>query len=478
MPDNSRKLKFLNILILFLLAVSSGLLTAYCSKDNEGGEGFAHVNMIDNSFSPPQIRIPVGGTIQFRNIGGNPHNAVAVDRKWGTDKSFGNLVMVRDNKVKIVFPEKGYYPYLCTFHASPDGKVGMVGSVIVGDGDYKPAGKSGEKFSPVEKWSETTRKVPGQYPTIQNAVDAAKPGDLILISEGVYKEEVVVTTPSLTIRGVDRNKVIIDGGYVHGNGIMVVGADGVAIENMTARNATLNGFYWTGVKGYRGSYLTAHNNGDYGLYAFDSVDGVIEHSYASGSPDSGFYIGQCYPCKAIINDVVSEYNALGYSGTNAGGELYIVSSVWRNNIVGLAPNTLDRELLPPERESTLVANLVYDNNNATAPVGPLEYPSFGNGIMIAGGLRNIIERNVIVNHINNGILLILNLDENFWFSHVNRVRNNTIVNSNRADMSIVGPMATGNCFSGNSYRTTIPPLLETFSGCGKIRYPQGSDLSM
>ena len=45
----------------------------------------------------------------------------------------------------------------------------------------------------------------------------------------------------------------------------------------------------------RGSYLTAYNNGDYGVYAFDAVDGVLEHSYASGSPDAGFYIGQCYP---------------------------------------------------------------------------------------------------------------------------------------------------------------------------------------
>ena len=45
------------------------------------------------------------------------------------------------------------------------------------------------------------------------------------------------------------------------------------------------------------------------------------HSYASGSPDAGFYIGQCYPCNAVIDDVISEYNGLGYSGTNSGGDL-------------------------------------------------------------------------------------------------------------------------------------------------------------
>ena len=72
----------------------------------------------------------------------------------------------------------------------------------------------------------------------------------------------------------------------------------VAIENLTARNYTLNGFYWTGVSGFRGSYLTAYNNGDYGIYAFGATNGVLEHSYGSGSPDSSFYVGQCAPWKS------------------------------------------------------------------------------------------------------------------------------------------------------------------------------------
>ena len=64
----------------------------------------------------------------------------------------------------------------------------------------------------------------------------------------------------------------------------------------------LNGVQWTSVFGYRASYVTAHNNGDYGIYAFDSQYGQFDHSYAGGSPDSGFYIGQCDPCHAVITD--------------------------------------------------------------------------------------------------------------------------------------------------------------------------------
>ena len=133
--------------------------------------------------------------------------------------------------------------------------------------------------------SGRTLAVPTGYKTIQSAVDAAKPGDLILVSPGVYREAVNVTTDRLVIRGLDRNKTILEGDFTATNGIRVLGAKGVAIENMTARDYKSNGFFWTGVTGYRGSYLTAYRNGDYGIYAFDSTEGLIEESYASGSPD-------------------------------------------------------------------------------------------------------------------------------------------------------------------------------------------------
>lgn len=468
------------VFILLLFGISIGIFISACfGEKKDGVEGFAHVLMIDNSFSPPMQKIPVGGVIEFVNSGNNPHNAISVDKSWSTEKSFGSIVMPRGSKTKVTFPQEGVFPYFCSFHATSDGKNGMVGDVVVGNAFYNPAAKSGKSWKNVAQFSGITRKVPSSYPTIQNAVDAANPGDLILISEGVYLEEVTVTTPSITIRGVDRNKVVIDGQFQRGNGIMVVAADGVVIENMTVRNATLNGFYWTGVRGFRGSYLTAHNNGDYGIYAFDSVNGVIEHSYASGSPDSGIYIGQCYPCKAILYDVVSEHNALGYSGTNSGGELYLISSVWKNNIVGVAPNTLDRELLPPERETTIIGNLIYNNNNPKAPIAALEYPSFGNGILIAGGISNTVRKNVIIDHENNGIVILPNLDENFWISHNNVVRDNIVYNSGRADIALVGPMSTGNCFSGNEYRTELPAFLEKWNGCDSFfRLPMGGDLSM
>ena len=88
---------------------------------------------------------------------------------------------------------------------------------------------------------------------------------------------------------------MIDGGFERAIGIHVIEADGVSIENLTVRNHLLNGVQWTGVHGYWASYVTAYDNGDYGIYAYDSDWGQIDHSYASGSPDSGFYIGAVLP---------------------------------------------------------------------------------------------------------------------------------------------------------------------------------------
>ena len=122
--------------------------------------------------------------------------------------------------------------------------------------------------------SDNVLNVPSEYKTIQKAVDASKAGDMILIAEGTYNEAVDVTNhPDITIRGVDRNKVILDGQFKLENGIRILSTDGVVVENMTARNYLSNGFYWTGSDRYRGSYLTAYRNGDYGIYAFDAYHG-------------------------------------------------------------------------------------------------------------------------------------------------------------------------------------------------------------
>jgi hypothetical protein len=315
--------------------------------------------------------------------------------------------------------------------------------------------------------------VPADAKTIQAAVDRAKPGDLVLVAPGVYKEGVVVATDGVVIRGVDRNRTILDGEFRRDNGVKVVGADGVAVENLTTRNYTYNGVYWTGVLGYRASYVTAYRNGDYGIYAFDSQWGTIEHSYASGSPDSGFYIGQCDPCHAVIDDVVAEYNQLGYSGTNAGGDLHIVRSVWRANRAGIVPNSLDSEELAPQRAAVIAANRV-ERNGARPSRAATENEGFdvvfGGGIVIVGGSSNVVQGNIVTDSATIGIAVAPNpglLGNEAYPATGNQVVANTVSGSGTTDLAVVLPAAgDGNCFSRNTAATTAPAGLQALVPCG------------
>lgn len=422
---------------------------------------YVQVAALDDYFDAEVVRVPVGTEIEWRNVGRNPHTVTA------DDGSFDSGNMENGDEFSWTFDEPGVYRYYCVYHGQPGG-IGMAGMIVVGDVPLPGGGGSevGPGREPVPSSPGDTIRVPEDEATIQGAVDAAKPGDMIRIGPGVYHEAVHVLTPYLTIRGEDRNEVILDGELMLANGIHVIEADGVVVENLTARHYRVNGVYWSGVQGYRGSYLTTYANGDYGIYAFNSIWGRIEHSYASGHPDSGFYIGECYPCHAVISDVLAEGNAIGYSGTNAGGDLLIENSEWRNNMGGIVPNTLDSERLAPQHGVTIAGNWVHDNNNADAPAKRLLWPSLGVGILVGGGRDNEIHGNLVEDHISYGIALMPNIDANLWLSSGNRVEDNVVRRSGRADLALGAPGGGQDCFAGNDFDTSAPVGIEILNGCG------------
>ena len=321
------------------------------------------------------------------------------------------------------------------------------------------AGRNDGTETPAETEAGTvadfaTVRVPGDHPTIQAGVDAASAGDLVLVEPGTYAEAVRVNTPGLTIRGRDRNRVVLDGEFDRSNGIQVW-ADGVAIENVTGRHFQGTAFYWSGVDGFRGSFLTAYNNGYYGIYAYDSRDGRFEHSYASGHPDAGFYLGRNRPYEAVVEDVVAEHNAIGYSGTSTGGDLTVRDSVWRYNKVGILPNTLDTAD-PPQRASRIVGNEVYGNDDAEAPALSDPYPLLGVGILLWGGSDNVVEDNRVRDHSRFGVAVQHNVVE----PSNNVVRENEIGGSGVADLALGTPAGDGNRFRANEFSTSLPGGIE------------------
>src|SRR5438552_15647181 len=95
---------------------------------------------------------------------------------------------------------------------------------------------------PVPTGYAATIREPQDFDTIQAAVDHARPGGMVVIAPGIYSESVTVTTPYVTIRGLDRDRTIIDGGFERAHGIQVFAAAGVAIENLTSRHHVLDGY--------------------------------------------------------------------------------------------------------------------------------------------------------------------------------------------------------------------------------------------
>ncbi|HEX6699891.1 MAG TPA: right-handed parallel beta-helix repeat-containing protein [Gaiellaceae bacterium] len=327
-----------------------------------------------------------------------------------------------------------------------------------------------------------TIRVPQDMPTIQAAVDAAASHDSILVDRGTYPGGVIVppAKTGITIRGVDRNAVVLDGADARDNGI-VVHADGVTIQNLSAHNFRKNGVYWDGVSGFTGSYLTVWNVLGYGIYAEDSTDGLIEQDYVSGAADAAYYIGECKPCRATIRRVVARLSAVGYSGTNASGALVIRDSVWDRNGAGILPNTYANEQDPPQESALMFGNVVTRTGRARVPVNTPLVGFYGIGIGIAGGNRNGVIGNTVTGSSRYGIA-VFRTQRSIppppstgppWRPQGNGVRGNAVRGSGIADLALSATARSGNCFRANRVTKTLPAKLQRRS-CARA----GGDLSV
>jgi hypothetical protein len=295
-----------------------------------------------------------------------------------------------------------------------------------------------------------------------------------VLAAGTYPGGAVVPEEKhdLTIRGVDRNQVVLDGDDRRQNGILVR-ADGVSILNLSAHGFRENAFYWVGANRYRGAYLTAWNVRGYGIYVEDGEQGMLDHDYVSGAADAAYYVGECRPCGATVAHVVATLSAVGYSGTNATG-VVVRDSTWDRNGAGIVPNSYANEALPPQARTTIVRNAITRTGMARVPIRTALAGFVGIGIAIAGGNENVIARNRVTGSETYGVAvfptaLYVSFDPGIpkpgppWRPRGNRVFGNTVTGSGKADLALASGSGRDNCFRANRAGRRLPRNLQTAS---------------
>jgi parallel beta-helix repeat protein len=236
---------------------------------------------------------------------------------------------------------------------------------------------------------------PGQ--SIQAAIDNATPGTTIVIDPGVYKEALTVATPGLQIVGkigAHGTGVVIENPGGQDNGVTVT-ANGFALINVTVSDFGENGVLLTGVDHFTLAAVNARNDGEYGLFPVFSQHGVIALCQASGSADTGIYVGQSHDVTILGN--VAHDNVIGIEVENS-SRVGVFGNETYQNTAGILVDLLPDLTVTTASDIQIAGNYVHDNNHANfGDPGSLEalVPS-GTGILVLGADRVTVEGNLVV----------------------------------------------------------------------------------
>ena len=131
------------------------------------------VSIIDFNFNPPEIKVPVGGTIVWTNKDAVPHTVSGIDFTSGT--------LNPGDSFTYTFADEGTFDYACSLHPQ------MKGTVIVGSGVSALLNLQTEQIAPVETVTPVTQEPAVAEPTAVLPENFGIGGDQLITSADLAK---------------------------------------------------------------------------------------------------------------------------------------------------------------------------------------------------------------------------------------------------------------------------------------------------
>jgi len=196
-------------------------------------------------------------------------------------------------------------------------------------------------------------RVPQDYATITQAIDASNPGDTIIVSEGTYAEgEILVYKPNLTL--VADGVVVVDG--LKENDVFHISADNVTIKGFTVERSIIGGSYagisLSYVKGCIIEDNVVQRNG-VGIYLLFSSNNTVVGNYVNQNWGSGITLRYSNGNIVTNNSVINNRSYGIYLGS-CEWNILSYNNVARNNQSGILTSSCEG--------TTLVGNTVTYNH--------------------------------------------------------------------------------------------------------------------
>ena len=241
--------------------------------------------------------------------------------------------------------------------------------------------------------------------SIQAAVAAASPGDVIQVFPGTYSETVYIDKDDILLSGVivDGDWPVMEGNRELNDAVLYSGND-ITVENLRIQH-----FKGNAIMGQAGNNFLIRNNhvidtGVYGIFPEFGKNGLVTHNVLSGIEDAAIYIGMCDNIHVTHNEVFD--NVAGIEIENSRHSIVENNYVHDNTggvLVFITPG------LPIKTTyDTIVRNNFIVNNNTPnfgAPGSIVAGIPAGTGIVNMAGDQTTIEGNVISGNKNVGIVI-------------------------------------------------------------------------